>query len=159
MIAFTTKVSSRRPMGEASDTARWPRERQLPWRQGCKPQGRNRAGSVHDNPTAQKRGDAGNSLNAHYVKSRRAARSRQRGKVPPSASLPELPAIMMVVVTVAVVMMAVASVVSRRSHRGKGDSRRQQQRGENFLHHFSLLRNVSSPLCGLPTYSILGQQI
>jgi hypothetical protein len=48
---------------------------------------------------------------------------------------------------------------SRRSHRGKGNSRRQQQRGENFLHHFSLLRKISSPRGGLQTYSILSQPI
>jgi hypothetical protein len=57
-----------------------------------------------------------------------------------------------------VVMMGVARA-SRRSHRGKGNSRRQQQRRENILHHFSLLGKISSPRGGLQTYSILGQPV
>jgi hypothetical protein len=64
---------------------------------------------------------------------------------------------MVMAVVVVMMMMGAASVMSRRGDRGEGNSRCPRQRRENFLHHFSSLRE--SPSLELQTNGILGQPI
>jgi hypothetical protein len=64
--------------------------------------------------------------------------------------------VMAVIVVMMIMMMGVASV-GRRGDRGEGNSRCQQQRRENFLHHFSSLRESPSPRLELQTNGMLGQ--